>query len=37
MIKPGPAHRYPVEHTERLRRSFHALTGHDPIDPALVP
>ena len=37
MIEPSPAHRYPVEHTERLRRSFHALTGRDLIDPALAP
>ena len=34
MIEPGPANRYQVEHTERLRRSFHALTGRNPIDPA---
>ncbi len=34
---PGPAHRYPVEHAERLRRTFHALTGRDLIDPTLSP
>jgi hypothetical protein len=32
-----PANRYPVEHTERLRRTFHALTGRDLIDPARSP
>lgn len=34
---PGPANRYQVEHTERLRRTYHALTGRDLIDPALLP
>jgi hypothetical protein len=34
---PSPANRYQVEHTERLRRTFHALTGRDLIDPALAP
>ena len=34
---PSPANRYRVEHTERLRRTFHALTGRDLIDPALSP
>jgi hypothetical protein len=34
---PGPTHRYPVEHAERLRRAFHALTGRDLIDPTLSP
>jgi hypothetical protein len=37
MIEPSPAHRYPVEHAERLRRTFHALTGRDLIDPTLSP
>jgi hypothetical protein len=34
---PSPANRYQVEHTERLRRTFHVLTGRDLIDPALSP
>ena len=34
---PGPANRYPVDYAERLRRTFHALTGRDLIDPALSP
>ena len=34
---PGPANRYQVEHTERLCRTFHALTGRDLIDPILSP
>ena len=37
MLAPCPANRYRVEHTERLRRSFHALTGRNLIDPALAP
>jgi len=37
LLEPSPAHRYPVEHTERLRRTFHALTGRDLIDPTLSP
>jgi hypothetical protein len=37
MPEPSPAHRYPVEHAERLRRTFHALTGRDLIDPTLSP
>ena len=37
MFAPCPANRYRVEHTERLRRSFHALTGRNLIDPALAP
>ena len=37
MLIPGPANRYQVQHAERLRRSFHALTGRDLIDPALSP
>ena len=35
--RPSPANHYRVEHTERLRHSFHALTGRDLINPALVP
>ncbi len=34
---PSPANRYHVDHTERLRRTFHALTGRHLIDPALSP
>lgn len=37
MIEPGPANCYQVDHVERLRRTFHALTGRDLIDPALSP
>jgi len=37
VFAPCPANRYRVEHTERLRRSFHALTGRNLIDPALAP
>ena len=37
MLAPSPANRYHVEHAERLRRTFHALTGRDLIDPALSP
>ena len=37
MIEPGPANRYQVEHAERLRHIFHALTGRDLIDPTLSP
>jgi hypothetical protein len=37
LLEPGPAHRYHVEHAERLRRTFHALTGRDLIDPTLSP
>lgn len=35
MLIPCLANGYQVEHAERLRRSFHALTGRDLIDPAL--
>lgn len=37
MIEPGPANCYQVEHTELLRRTFHALTGRPLLDPALSP
>ncbi|MCC8999579.1 MAG: MEKHLA domain-containing protein [Candidatus Contendobacter sp.] len=37
MFIPCPANRYQVEHAERLRNSFHDLTGRDLIDPALSP
>jgi len=37
MSAPCPANRYGVEHTERLRRTFHTRTGRDLIDPALSP
>jgi hypothetical protein len=37
MIEPRPAHRYQVAHAELLRRSFHALTGRDLLDPTLSP
>ena len=37
MIAPCPANHYGIEHTERLRRSFHALTGRDLLDPTLSP
>ena len=35
--RPSPANRYRVEHAECLRRTYHALTGRDLIDPALSP
>ena len=34
---PCLANRYQVEHTERLRRTFHSLTGRNLLDPALSP
>lgn len=37
MLAPSSANRYQVGHAELLRRSFHALTGRDLIDPALSP
>jgi hypothetical protein len=37
MLAPSPANRYQVDHAERLRRAFHALTGRDLIDPTLSP
>ncbi|HOW77481.1 MAG TPA: MEKHLA domain-containing protein [Candidatus Competibacteraceae bacterium] len=37
MSIPNPANAYRVEHAERLRRTFHALTGRDLIDPTLSP
>ena len=36
-VLPCPANRYWVEHAERLRRTFHALTGRDLLDPTLSP
>lgn len=35
MLMPCLANRYQADHAERLRRSFHAVTGRDLIDPAL--
>ena len=37
MFIPCPANRYQLDHTERLRNSFHTLTGRYLIDPALSP
>jgi hypothetical protein len=37
MLEPSPANRYSVEHAERLRPTFHALTGCDLLDPTLSP
>lgn len=37
MFIPCPANRYQVDHAERLRRTFHALTGRPLIDLALSP
>ncbi len=37
MLIPCPANRYQLDHAERLRNSFHALTGRHLIDPALSP
>ena len=36
-LTPSPAHRYWVQHAERLRRTFHALTGRCLLDAALSP
>lgn len=37
MFIPSTANHYQVGHTERLRRTFHTLTGRHLIDPALSP
>ena len=37
MLIPCLANGYQDQHAERLRRSFHALTGRDLTDPALSP
>ena len=37
MFVSCPANRYQVEHAERLRRTYHVLTGRDLIEPALSP
>lgn len=37
MFIPCPANHYQLDHAERLRHSFHALTGRDLIDPDLSP
>ncbi|MFO7641936.1 MAG: MEKHLA domain-containing protein [Candidatus Competibacteraceae bacterium] len=37
MSPPCSANHYRVAHTERLRRTFHALTGRCLLDPALAP
>ena len=37
MLMPCLTNGYQVDHAERLRRSFHALTGRDLIDPKLSP
>lgn len=37
MLIPCRANGYQTEHAERLRRTFHALTGRDLLDPALSP
>lgn len=37
MLIPCPANRYQLDHAERLRNSFHTLTGRYLIDPALSP
>jgi hypothetical protein len=37
MFIPCPANNYQVEHAERLRQTFHTLTGRDLIDPTLSP
>ena len=34
---PSPANHFQVDHAERLRRTYHALTGHHLLDPALPP
>ena len=37
MFAPSPANGYWFEHVERSRRTYHALTGRDLLDPALAP
>ncbi|MCC7220065.1 MAG: MEKHLA domain-containing protein [Candidatus Contendobacter sp.] len=37
MLIPCPANRHQLDHAERLRNSFHTLTGRYLIDPALSP
>lgn len=37
MLIPCPANRYQLDHAERLRNSFHTLTGRYLIEPALSP
>lgn len=37
VLIPCPANRYQVDHAERLRQTFHALTGRDLVDSALSP
>ncbi len=37
MFIPSPANHFQVDHAERLRRTYHALTGRHLLDPALPP
>ena len=37
MLMPSPANHFQVDHAERLRRTYHALTGRHLLDPALPP
>jgi len=37
MLKPALANHFQVEHAERLRQTFHVLTGRHLLDPRLPP
>ena len=37
MYMPSPTNHFQVDHAERLRRTYHALTGRHLLDPALPP
>jgi hypothetical protein len=37
MARPGPDNYYQVDHAERLRQTFQALTGRALVEPALSP
>ena len=37
MLMPSPANHFQVDHVERLRRTYQALTGRHLLDPALPP
>ncbi len=37
MFIPSPANHFQVDHAERLRGTYHALTGRHLLDPALPP
>ena len=37
MFMPSPANHFQVDHVERLRRTYQALTGRHLLDPGLPP